>query len=100
MGQTNANLSSTQASFIPSNLPKIMSDFSLFIAKVILDKGDLTKFTEIQLPYDTLISQSTANEHNQLANIQGGTVNEYYHITSNDYNNVVNLTTLLNQKLI
>jgi hypothetical protein len=47
MGQTNANLSSTQASFIPSNLPKIMSDFSLFIAKVILDKGDLTKFTEI-----------------------------------------------------
>jgi hypothetical protein len=38
MGQTNANLSSTQASFIPSNLPKIMSDFSLFIAKVILDK--------------------------------------------------------------
>jgi hypothetical protein len=57
----------------------------------------LTKFTEIQLPYDTLISQSTANEHNQLANI-GGTVNEYYHITSNDYNNVVNLTTLLNQK--
>jgi hypothetical protein len=37
MGQTNANLSSTQASFIPSNLPKIMSDF-IFIAKVILDK--------------------------------------------------------------
>jgi hypothetical protein len=24
-----------------------------------------------------LISQSTANEHNQLANIQGGTVNEW-----------------------
>jgi hypothetical protein len=57
MGQTNANLSSTQASFIPSNLPKIMSDFSLFIAKVILDKGDLTKFTEIQLPYDTDFSK-------------------------------------------
>jgi hypothetical protein len=63
MGQTNANLSSTQASFIPSNF-KIMSDFSLFIAKVILD-NDLTKFTEIQLPYDTLISQN-ANEHNQF----------------------------------
>jgi hypothetical protein len=37
-GSNDANLSSTQASFIPSNLPKIMSDFGLFIAKVILDK--------------------------------------------------------------
>jgi len=31
---------------------------------------------------------SSINDHNNLSNIQGGTVNQYYHLTNSEYNNL------------
>jgi hypothetical protein len=70
-GSNKYNLIINQSSVVPANLPKVMNDFSLFAAKIIILKGTNT-FTEVQLPYGTLVSQGSTNNHNELSSLQGG----------------------------
>ncbi len=80
-GQDNYTLSEAQAVQPPASLPDHVEGFGVLRAKIIVKKSDAA-FTEIQSVEDTTFTASTASNHNELANIQGGAANDYYHLTS------------------
>ena len=94
MGQGNYNqLSQAQSATIPVGLPPIIKYYSLFLAKIIIKKND-SAFIDVQLPFDTLIGYTNANNHNELSTLQGGTTDEYYHLTLDQVTNVDNIPNL------
>ena len=71
------------ASTPPTDVPKIISSFSVLIGRIIIKKNDAT-FTLIEQATSDPFELSAIEDHNDLANIQGGTTDEYYHITANE----------------
>jgi hypothetical protein len=85
------NLAEAQSSDPPLSLPPDLESFgtAVLIAKVIIKNGD-TNITEIQNPFRTIFSSSEASTHNNLAGLQGGTSDEYYHLTQSEHNTLTN----------
>ncbi len=83
-GQGNYILSNAQASVPPTNLPEHVSNFSTLIGRIIIKKGD-SSFTEVSSVGEVIFGSTTITNHNDLSSLQGGTANEYYHLTSADY---------------
>ena len=71
----------------PSDIPDLLSDIGGLIGKIIIEK-DATSFTLIQSAFDVTFTPSAASEHNLLAGLQGGTSDEYYHLTSTQHTNL------------
>jgi len=69
----------------PSALPGLLTNMSFLVAKIIIQKNDAT-FTSIETPWATPFTVSVVEEHNDLGGLQGGTTDEYYHLSSSDYN--------------
>lgn len=87
-GQDSYLLSSAEAAQPPASLPDHISGFGELRAKIIVQKSG-TNFTEIQSVEDVDFTSSVASNHNELANIQGGTADEYYHLTSARHTEIV-----------
>lgn len=68
---------------LPANLPPIVSAFSAPIAKIIIQDGSAT-FLAIETPFTTPFTTSETPEHNDLGGLQGGTTDEYYHLTATE----------------
>ncbi len=83
-GQDNYNLSKAEAAQPPGSLPSHVADFSFLAAKIVIKKSGAV-FTEIQSAYDISFTNSVATVHNDLASLQGGTADEYYHTTAAEY---------------
>jgi len=81
-----ASLSDAQAAELPAELPSDLDADSTaeFVGKIIIRKS-VDAFEDIQSPYTQALTSATASTHNALAGLQGGTVDEYYHLTSTDY---------------
>jgi len=77
------SLAEAQAAGTPSILPSDLDALSTaeFIGKIVVEKG-VTAFQDIQSPYVHALQSATATTHNALAGIQGGAVNDYYHMTA------------------
>jgi len=90
-GQGDYKLAEAQGSAPPSSLPTKVSSFGFLVARIIIQEGT-TSFLETGIAWDTTFSSSTVQSHNELANLQGGTAGEYYHLTQylnsiiNDFN--------------
>lgn len=83
-GQGNYTLALAQGAVVPASLPPLLSDFAILIAKVIVREGQ-AEIIEIATAFETTFGYSVANNHNELANLQGGTTDEYYHLTSAEH---------------
>lgn len=86
MGQGDYTLTQAQQATLPAILPPYLSAFAFPFGKIITLKG-ATSFTEIQNNVSQNFSLASASNHNELSNLQGGTTNEYYHLTNREYVN-------------
>lgn len=86
-GTTQYNsLSAALASSPPTNIPPSLRSMGILIGRVIFEKG-ATTLTQTDSVYSTTFTASAATNHNSLANLQGGQLNEYYHLTGAQYTN-------------
>lgn len=87
-GQSSYTLALANSATLPSTIPPILSSFAILAAKIIILKSD-TVFTSIASAYTTAFPINTASNHNDLGGIQGGTTDQYYHLTSTEYTTTV-----------
>lgn len=87
-GQDSYTLTEANNASIPSSLPAMLSSFSDPAAKIIIVKSG-TSFTSITSAYTTPFPISSPSDHNDLGGLQGGTTDQYYHLTSAEYTTTV-----------
>jgi len=68
----------------PSDIPDLLSNIGGLIGRIIIEK-DATSLTEIKSAFNVVFIPSVASEHNVLAGLQGGTTDEYYHLTEDEH---------------
>jgi len=81
MGQDSYKLADAREATIPTELLDKVTCCGIFIARIIFLK-DAVNFYSIGLPWQVPITHSVASTHNGLAGLQGGIVDEYYHLTA------------------
>jgi len=82
-GQINSTLTDAENDDIPANLPPIIDKMGCLLAKVIIRQGSDTLVVE-NVEYFTFERDITV-DHNELAGLQGGQANEYYHLTAAEH---------------
>jgi len=75
-------VASAQLEAIPA-VPELISSHAILVGRVIIQEGDTGGVVESA--FDVAFHPSQVTYHNDLANIQGGTANEYYHLTAAEY---------------
>jgi hypothetical protein len=89
MGQGDYTLAQAQAAAVPSIIPNYISQWCLLAAKIIVQKSTTTAYQIISAWTSTFpISQPT--NHNALAGLQGGTTDQYYHLTAAQHTTLTN----------
>ena len=70
-------------------LPELITSHAFLVGRIIVEVGATTGIT--QTAFATVFQASgyapSAGNHNDLSGLQGGTGGEYYHLTSDEYNN-------------
>lgn len=74
------NLASAQAAPQPSSLPVELQQLGVIVGRVIVEKSATT--LNVASPFTTTFTGATAQNHNDLAGLQGGTSGEYNHLTN------------------
>jgi len=85
-----ATLNAAQASTLPATLPAEITSHGMLVGRVIIQRNGLS-FVDISSAFTTMIVTSSPADHNALSGLQGGAVNEYYHLTTAqnaDYTNL------------
>lgn len=80
-------LADAGASFPPSIIPPSVSGVGTLLGRAIVEKSAL-ELTTVESVYSTVFSSSLALTHNGLAGLQGGTLDEYYHMTALQYSRI------------
>jgi hypothetical protein len=93
-----AKLSDAQAAEEPAYRPPELVNWGRLIGKLTFSQGN-SSFDYVESVFNLVLSQSAATVHNQLAGLQGGTTNEYYHLTSAAYT-IIGTFTTVGQNLI
>ena len=84
-------LADAQAAGIPSTdmAPEVEAGSnSIFIGKIIVGEGD-TNLLEILSPFTQVLGSAVPTSHNGLGGLQGGTTDEYYHLTAAEHAGVI-----------
>jgi len=87
-GQDTYKLGEAQDAQPPATLPNHVSQFAFLAAKIITAK-DGTSFIEIENAYDIGFTSSTAGVHNDLGGLQGGTSDQYQHLTTAEHTSLL-----------
>ncbi len=90
-GQASYNLTNAQNATIPVSLPPELTDFGILAAKIIVLKNAASLYS-VSSAYTTMFPVNSPSDHNDLGGLQGGTVNEYYHLLSAAYTNITSVT--------
>lgn len=86
-GQKQYNsFSDAAASSPPTNIPPSLREQGILIGRIIIQKGNTT-INQVDSIYTTIFTSSATTNHNNLAGLQGGTTDEYFHLTSLQYSN-------------
>jgi len=64
--------------------PDHLTDFGLLIGKIIVPQAG-GSFTAVQMITDTFFVGTDVSNHNELGSLQGGTTDEYYHLTNAEH---------------
>ena len=83
-GQDNSILGTIDESGLPSGIPDLVDVFGVLIGRIIIDGGVAT-FLHIEMTNAIQLISSPIIDHNDNSNIQGGTTDEYYHLTGAEY---------------
>lgn len=81
LGEGDYSLFDAQNSQPPANLPFTISGHAFFIGRIIIQKNAAVA-TQIDTISEKTFTPKTPTSHNDLTGLQGGTANEYYHLTS------------------
>jgi len=68
-------------------LPELVTSHAFLVGRIIVGVDQTTGLT--QTAFVTPFVSSQVTNHNDLLGLQGGGPGEYYHLTSNEYNNLV-----------
>ena len=90
-GTISGSLAECEAAQEPT-IPDHLTDFGVLVGKIIAPQAG-GSFAEIQHVSDTFFTGAAVSDHNQLGNLQGGTLDEYYHLTSAEHTTAVNAIT-------
>jgi hypothetical protein len=74
------NIASAEAEPKPTTLPGLLSSYGSFIGRIIIQRN-AASFASVSSAFDTVLSTSGVTNHNDLAGLQGGQADEYYHLT-------------------
>lgn len=81
-GQAQYNsLAEAQATTAPASVPTYISANTKLCARITFLKS-ATNFSAVSNAHITYIASGVATTHNQLAGLQGGVIDEYYHLTA------------------
>lgn len=83
LGGGDYTLAQAEASTQPPIPPAILG-FYVLVGRIIVQKG-ASSATAIESVVNTTFNQQAVSIHNDLSSLQGGTVGEYYHLTSAQY---------------
>jgi len=83
-GQDNYLLSDAENAQPPSSLPGVIESVGMLIGKIVIEKN-ASSFESIESAFDIYFVPHTVANHNELAGLQGGTTDEYYHLTSAEH---------------
>jgi len=83
LGQGDYTLEQAVASLEPDPLPPAIQNFCVLVGKIIVKKGDSTATVIMPLAQETTLS--SVFPHNGLPGLQGGAIDEYYHLTAAEY---------------
>jgi len=72
-----------------TDLPDVIKSSAILIGRIIVQKGAMVA-AKIESAFETTFITAPINTHNDLASLQGGTINEYYHLTNAEYNDLSN----------
>jgi hypothetical protein len=79
-GQDSYTAANASAATPPSTLPGLLASYATLVGKIIIKKNASTMTA--QSPFTTVFSAGEVSNHNDLAGLQGGTTDEYYHLTA------------------
>jgi len=82
-GQQDGTIGQISDSSVPT-LPDLIDTFGALVGRIIVDAGVAT-FHRIEVVQNVTFSPQVVIDHNDNSNIQGGTTDQYYHLTSADY---------------
>ena len=83
LGGGNYSLAQAQQSQPPTP-PPIISATGYLVGRILVVKSATTA-SQIDNTSDTTFTAGLTSDHNSLTNLQGGTANEEYHLTSAEY---------------
>ena len=91
LGSGDYTLNQAQASQPPS-LPSVVANTSILVGRIIIQKNASIS-AQIDSAFVTTFTSSGVQNHNDLANIQGGTTGEYYHLSATEKANLSGVNT-------
>lgn len=80
-GKGDYTLSQAQAATVTTPIPNYLSQWAKLAAKIIIQKSSATVYS-ITMAWSTQFPVQTQGEHNAQAGLQGGTTDQYYHLTA------------------
>lgn len=86
LGSGDYTLTQAQASQ-PQSIPSLISNTSILVGRIIVQKN-ASSATQIDSAFVTTFTSSGVQNHNDLSNLQGGTTDQYYHLTSTEHSYV------------
>jgi len=92
-GQDQYSLAGAEDSSVPATVPDLVETNCALIARLIIQQGETTMDNaEFAVPWVTKFTAGSVDQHNDLGGLQGGTADEYYHLTATDDTNFNTLT--------
>ena len=83
-GQGNYKLTNAYNAQPPSSLPEVIASIGKIVGKIIIQKN-ASSFESIESAFDVYFVPQTVVDHNDLSGLQGGTSDEYYHLTADEH---------------
>jgi len=83
LGTGNYNLAQAQAASVTTP-PPILSSMAILVGRIIVAQAATTA-TQINSAFATTFAGTTVSDHNDLASLQGGALEEYFHLASSEY---------------
>lgn len=93
LGDACKNINIAQNQPLPSSLPPILARMAILVGRIIVKQGVSTA-QQIDSAFTQIFAGTTVNLHNNLGELQGGTIDEYYHLTNTQYSILTNISSV------
>jgi len=84
LGNGNYRLLDAQGSLPPTDLPSSITSHCVLVGRIIVEKSQNVAY-QIDSIFSAAFALSTSVDHNDLVGLQGGAVDEYYHLTNSEH---------------